>query len=93
MFERGQLFLVPFALTLEFLGNFLLENQSFESVVTLLLGTSKTSSEACGIVLLLVDKTGETSVLALVSLNLDLELRCLLGKLFGECLEFEKLDC
>jgi len=89
--QGRKLLLVAFPFALEFLGNFLLENQCFESIVTLLLGAGKTLVKAGGIILLLINETGETSVLTLVVLNLDLEILGLLGELLSESLEFEKL--
>ena len=89
--KGSKLLLVAFPLTLEFLGNFLLENKSLESIVTLLLSSRKTSGQASGIILLLVNETSKASVLALVVLDLDLEILGLLGELFGERLELEEL--
>lgn len=89
--EGGDLLLVALALTLKLLSNLLLQNQSLESVVTLLLSARQTESEASHIVLLLVNKTSETTVLTLVVLNLDLEFGSLLGELLSKCLELEEL--
>ena len=90
--KSREFLLVTLPLTLKFLSNFLLEDKGFESIVTLLLSSRKAGGKACGIILLLVNETSEASVLPLVVLNLDLELLSLLGKLFGESLEFEKLE-
>jgi len=83
--------LVPLAFPLKLLGNFLLKDQSFQGIVTLLLSARQASREASSIILLLVDEAGEASVLTLVILNLDLEILSLLGELLGKCLEFEEL--
>ncbi len=91
MLESGKLFLVALAFAFELLGDFLLEDERFESVVTLLLCAIKADSEASRVVLLLLDKRSETAVLAFVGLNLDLELLGLFGKLLCESLEFEEL--
>lgn len=89
--EGGELLLVALTLALKFFSNLLLEDEGFESIVTLLLGSRKTGGKTSCIVLLLVDETCETSVLALVVLNLDLEVLSLLGELLGESLELEEL--
>ena len=91
MLESRKLFLVSLPFALKFLCNFLLEDKGLESIVTLLLSSRKTSSEASGVILLLVNKTGKTSVLALVILNLDLKILSLFGELLCESLEFEEL--
>jgi len=57
----------------------------------LLLSAGETDGQACGVVLLLVDKGPKTAVLALVILNLDLEILRLLGELLGKDLELEEL--
>lgn len=90
--KSGELLLVTLPLTLELLGNFLLKYKSFESIVALLLGAGQTSAKTSSIILLLVDKARKTSVLALVGLDLDLEILGLFGELFGESLEFEELS-
>lgn len=90
--EGRKLFLVAFPLTLKLLSNLLLKYESLESVVTLLLSAGQTSAETSSIILLLVDKARETSVFALVGLDLDLEVLRLFGELFSECLEFEELS-
>lgn len=69
----------------------MLENKRFESIVTLLLCAIKTLGEASGIVFLLLDERREAPVLAFMGLDLDFELLCLFGELFGESLEFEEL--
>ncbi len=69
----------------------MLEDQSLESIVTLLLGAREAGSQASCIILLLIDETSETSVLTLVILNLDLEILGLLCELLRERLEFEEL--
>jgi hypothetical protein len=91
MLESGKFLLVALALTLKLLGDLLLEDESLESVVTLLLRTREASREASCIILLLIDETSETSVLTLVVLNFDLEFLSLFGELLGERLEFEEL--
>ena len=57
----------------------------------MLLGARKAGGKASRIVLLLVDEASKTSVLALVILNLDLEILSLLRELLCKCLEFEEL--
>lgn len=89
--QRRQLLLIPLPLTLQLLGDLLLENKGLESVVTLLLGTGKAHRQTGGIVLLLVNESAKTAVLALVVLNLDLEVLRLLRQLLSEDLEFEEL--
>lgn len=89
--KRRELLLIPLALTLKLLSNLLLENKSLKRIVTLLLGAGKTDRYASGIVLLLVDEAAKAAVLALVVLDLDLEVLRLLGKLLGEGLELEEL--
>lgn len=91
MLESSQLLLVPLALALELLGNLLLEDESLESVVALLLRTGKTDRHASIVVLLLVEEPGQTTVLSLVVLDLDLEVLGLLGELLSKGLEFEEL--
>ena len=91
MLESGKLFLVALAFAFELLGDFLLEDERFESVVPLLLCAIEAHSEASRVVFLLLDKGSETAVLAFVCLNLDLELLGLFGKLLCESLEFEEL--
>src|ERR1700761_5879179 len=88
MLHGRELFLVSLALALELLCNLLLKNKGFESIVALLLGSRETSSKACGIVLLLIDKVCKPAILALVSIDLDLEILSFLGKLLGKSLEF-----
>jgi hypothetical protein len=89
--ESGELFPVPLTLPLELLGNFLLKNKCLEGIIALLLGTGKTDGQASIVVLLLVDKATQTAVLALVVLNLDLEILGLLGECLSKCLELEEL--
>lgn len=72
--ESRDLLLVALSLTLQFLGNLLLENESLESVITLFLGAREAESETSSIILLLINKTSKSAVLALVVLNLDFEL-------------------
>lgn len=91
LLKSRKFLLVSLALTLELLGNLLLEHKCFQSIVTLLLSTRQASSEALSIVLLLIDETSKTSVFTLVVLNLNLEILSLFGKLFGKGLEFEEL--
>ena len=62
---------VALALPLELLSNLLLQNEGFESIVALLLGTRQTESKTSSIILLLVDETGETTVLASCGFDLD----------------------
>ena len=57
----------------------------------MLLGAREASSKTSRIILLLVNETSKASVLALVVLDLDLEILGLLGELFGERLELEEL--
>lgn len=90
--ESGELFFVTLALSLELFGNVLLEDKRLESIVTLLLRTVETLGETSSIALLLLDERCEAAVFAFVSLDFDFELLCLLGKLFGESLEFEELQ-
>jgi len=48
---KGRKFLlVALPLALELLGNFLLENESLQSVIALLLGCRKTSGQASGVI-------------------------------------------
>lgn len=47
--------------------------------------------KASGVVFMLLDEGRKAAIFAFVSFNLDLELLCLLGELFGESLEFEEL--
>lgn len=91
MLESGKLFLVALTFALELLSNFLLEDERFKSVITLLLCTVEADSEASRVVFLLLDKRSETAILAFVGLNLDLELLGFLGKLLCESLELEEL--
>jgi len=91
MLESSQLLLVPLALALELLRDLLLEDESLESVVALLLRTGKTDRHASIVVLLLVEQASKTAVLPLVVLDLDLEVLGLLGELLGKGLEFEEL--
>jgi hypothetical protein len=88
----GELLLVPFPLAFEFLCNLLLENQSLQCIITLLLSARKTEGEAGSIILLLVDETTETSVLTLMTFDLDLEFRGLFRELLSKRLEFEELN-
>jgi hypothetical protein len=89
--EGGELLLVALALPLKLFSNLLLEDKRLEGVVTLLLRTRKTDRKTSGVILLLLNERGETTSFTLVVLNLDLEILGLLGKLFGEGLEFEEL--
>jgi hypothetical protein len=90
--QRVELLAVPLTLALQLLGNLLLQNKSLEGVVALLLGAGKAGSQPGGVVLLLVEETGQTAVLALVALDLDLEILRLLGEGVGKRLEFEELS-
>jgi hypothetical protein len=89
--KGGEFLLVPLPLALELLGDLLLEHQSLEGIVALLLRSAEADSEAGVVVLLLVEEAGQAPVFALVALDLDLEVLRLLGKLFGEGLELEEL--
>ena len=89
--ESSKFLLVALSFPLKFLSNLLLQNQSLESIITLLLSSRKARSEAGRIILLLINETSKTSVFTLVVLNLDLKVLSLLGKLLGESLEFEEL--
>ena len=89
--KSSELLLVPLALPLELLSNLLLQNKSLESIVTLLLSACKTNRKTSVVILLLVDKARQTTVLTLGVINLDLEVLGLLGKGFRKCLELEKL--
>ena len=51
----------------------------------------ETLGKASGVVFMLLDEGREAAIFAFVSLDLDLELLCLLSELFGESLEFEEL--
>jgi hypothetical protein len=89
--QSVELLPVPLALPLELLGNLLLQDKGLEGVVTLLLGTSKTDRKPGSVVLLLVDETSQAAILALVALDLDLEVLRLLSEGVGKRLEFEEL--
>ncbi|KAH6610285.1 hypothetical protein Trco_000305 [Trichoderma cornu-damae] len=89
--ELSKLLLVPLALPLELLGNLLLQNEGLEGVVALLLRAGEAGRQAAVVLLLLVDEGGEAAVLALVALDLDLEVLGLLGELLGKGLELEEL--
>lgn len=92
MLELGNFLLVALALSFKLFGNFLLENESLESIITLLLSARKTESKTSNVVLLLVDEGGETAVFTLMVLDLDLEFRGFFGELLSERLEFEELQ-
>lgn len=89
--ECSQFLLVSLAFTLKLLGNLLLEDKCLEGIISLLLSTSKTDGKAGIVVLLLVNETGESSVLPLVSLDLDLKILSFLGKRLSKRLELEEL--
>lgn len=89
--KGGKLLLVPLAFALKLFGNLLLEHEGLESVVTLLLRSAEANGKAGVVILLLVEKTGQTSVLTLVRLDLALKILRLLGELLGKGLEFEEL--
>jgi hypothetical protein len=91
MLESRKFLLVALALTLELLGDLLLEDEGLEGIVTLLLRSREAGGKASGIILLLVNETSETPVLTLVVLNLDLEILGLFGELLRKSLEFEEL--
>ncbi len=90
--QSSELLLIPLALTLELLGDLLLQNQSLESVIALLLGARQADRETSIVILLLIDKTSQTAVLPLVILDLNLEILGLFGELLGERLELEELS-
>jgi hypothetical protein len=91
MLKSRELLLVPLPFTLKFLSNFLLEDKSLKSIVTLFLSSRETSRKTSSVILLLIDETCEASILTLVVLDLDLEILGLFGELFSESLEFEEL--
>ena len=90
--KRRELFLVALPLTLKFFSNFLLQNKSFKSIITLFLSTRKANSETGSIILLLINERSEAAIFAFVVLNLNFEILGLLCELFGEGLEFEELE-
>lgn len=90
--EGRELLAVPFPLALELLGHLLLQDERLQGVVALLLGARQTDGESSGVVLLLLDEAGQATVLALVRLDLVLELLGLLRELFGKGLELEELS-
>ena len=83
--------LVALSLTLQLFSNLLLEDKSLESIVALFLGARETEGKTSSIILLLVDETGKSTVLALVAFDFDLELGSLLRELLSKGLEFEEL--
>ena len=89
--EGVQFLPVPLALPLQLLGDLLLQDKGLKGVVTLLLRASEANRQPGGVVLLLVEETSQTAVLALVALDLDLEVLGLLGECVGKGLEFEEL--
>ena len=89
--KSGELLFVALTLSLELFGNVLLKDKRLESIVPLLLGAVEALCKASSIILVLFDKRGKAAVFAFVSLDLDFKLLCLLSKLFGKGLEFEKL--
>lgn len=89
--ESGEFLLVALTFSLELFSDVLLEDKCFESIVALLLRNAEALGEASGVVFLLLDERCEATILALMSLDLDFELLCLFGELFGESLEFEEL--
>lgn len=89
--KSRKLLLVALALTLKLFSDLLLEDESLEGIVTLLLRSRKAGVKTSSIILLLVNETSETPVLTLVVLNLDLEILSLFGELLSERLEFEEL--
>ena len=93
MLKSRKLLLISLAFALELLGDLLLQDERFQSIITLLLGTSKTNRQTSVVILLLVNEASETAVLTLVVLNLDLEVLSLLGECLSERLEFEELGC
>jgi len=92
MLESRELFLIALAFALELFGNFLLEDERFQSVVSLLFGARQTDSKAGGVIFLLLDKRCETAIFALVGFDFDLELLSFFGELFCKSLEFEELE-
>ena len=92
MLKGGKFFLVTLAFAFELFGNLLLENKSFKGVVALLFRARKADSEACSVVLLLLDERREAAVLTFMVFDLDFEVLSLFGELLGKRLEFEELD-
>lgn len=91
MLQGTNLLGVSFPLTLKFLSNLLLEDQGFESIVTLFLSSGKAESETGSVVFLLINEASKTTILAFVRFDFNLKLRSLLRKLFSKGLEFEEL--
>jgi hypothetical protein len=91
LLERNQLLLVALPLSLELLGNLLLEEERLEGVVALLLGAGEADAEAGGVVLLLLDERRVAAILPLMGFELELEFLRLLGELLGKRLELVKL--
>lgn len=89
--KSRELLLVAHPLPLQLLSNFLLKDQSLQSIIALLLCTGEADSETGSIVLLLINKTSETTIFALVVLNLDLEILSLFRELLSKRLELEEL--
>src|SRR5271163_43678 len=87
-----ELFLVALPLPFEFFSNFLLQNKSFKSIITLFLSTRKANSETGSIILLLINERSEAAIFAFVVLNFNLKILGLLCELFGKGLEFEELE-
>src|SRR5689334_19577219 len=78
MLHGGNLLSVSRTFFLEIFSDTLLEYKCFKSIVTLSLSTRKTECKPSSIILLLVDETGESTILSLVRFNLDTELSQLL---------------
>lgn len=91
MLEGVEFLPVPLALPLQLLGNLLLQDKGLEGIITLLLRASEADRQPGGVVLLLVEETSQTAILALVTLDLDLEVLGLLVESVGKGLEFEEL--
>lgn len=89
--QSVELLPVPLALPLQLFRNLLLEHKRLQGVVTLLLGARQAVRQPRSVLLLLVKEAPKAPVLALVALNLDLELLSLLGECIGKCLELEEL--
>lgn len=84
--------MVALTFALKLLGDFLLKNQGFQSIITLLLSARETKSKTSNVILLCVDEAGKAAILTLVSFDLDLELGGLFCKLLSKRLEFEELN-
>ena len=92
MLKSCNLLAISGTLLLEVFGDTLLQDESLESVVSLSLDARKSEGETSGIVLLLIDETSESAVLALVRLDLDTKLGKLLVERLDKCLELLELQ-